>query len=73
MYQMSTLLMIQHKSDFNETSNLATKQNMKKDINHFLHNIEKWSNILKNSAVFTSQVFKSMFGHFSTLQRKGLN
>ena len=27
---------------------------------------------LKNQ-VFTSQVFKSMFDHFSTLQKKGLN
>ena len=27
----------------------------------------------KNPAVFTSQVFNSMFGHFSTLRRKRLN
>ena len=46
---------------------------MKKDMNHLLHNPEKWSNILKNPAVFTSQVFDSMFDHFSTLRRKGLN
>ena len=46
---------------------------MKKDINHFLHNAEKWSNILKNVAVFTLQAFKSMFDHLSTLQRKELN
>ena len=32
---------------------------MKKDINHFLRNVEKWSNIL-NQAVFTSQDFKSI-------------
>ena len=38
-----------------------------------LHNAEKWSNTLKNPAVFTSQVFNSMFDHFSTLRRKGLN
>ena len=28
---------------------------------------------LKNPAVFTSQVFNSMFDHLSTLPRRGLN
>ena len=46
---------------------------MKQNINHFLHNVEKWSNILKNPSIFTSQDFKSMFDHFSTLRKKGLN
>ena len=46
---------------------------MKKDINQFLHNTEKWSNILKISAGIQTQDFKSMFGNFSTLWRKGLN
>ena len=45
---------------------------MKKDIKHFLNNVEKWSNIL-NPAVFISQNFKSMLDHFSTLRRKGRN
>ena len=35
---------------------------MKKYINHFLDNAEKWSNI-----------FNSMFDHFSALRRKWLN
>ena len=42
-------------------------------------NTEKWPNILKKkqvylkNQVFASQVFKSMFDHFSTLRKKGLN
>ena len=40
---------------------------MKKDINQFLHNTEKWSNILKTSAGIQTQDFKSMFDNFSTL------
>ena len=46
---------------------------MKKNINHFVHNVERWSNILKNPSIFTSQDFKSMFDCFSTLRKKGLN
>ena len=45
---------------------------MKKDIKHFRHIVEKWSNLL-NPAVFISQNFKSMLDHFSPLRRKGLN
>ena len=37
-----------------------------------MHNVEKWSNILKNLAVFTTQKFQIMFAHFSTLYMKGL-
>ena len=39
--QIKVLLKIQHKSDFKETSNLATTKKSKKDINLFLHNAEK--------------------------------
>ena len=52
---------------------LQQNKKMKKDIYHFLHKVEKWPNILKNLAVFTSQVFKSMHDPFSSLQRKRLN
>ena len=38
-------------------------------VNHFMY-VEKWTNILKNLAVFTPQEFLSMFNHFSRLCMK---
>ena len=46
---------------------------MKKDINQFLHNVEKWSNILNISAGIQTQDLKSIFDSFSTLWWQGLN
>ena len=37
-----------------------------------MRNVEKWSNILLKFALFTTQDFKSIFSHFSTLHMKGL-
>ena len=40
---------------------------MKKDIDQFVHNAEKWSFILKISAGSKTQDFGTMFHNFSTL------
>ena len=37
------------------------------NINPFIHNVEKWLNILERSCVVIFKDFKSMFGHISTL------
>ena len=39
-------------------------------VNPFLRNLEKWTNILKNLAVFTQQEFLSTLNHFTTLCMK---
>ena len=69
---LAVLLMIQHKSDFNKTK-FWNKITNEKDSSHFVHNVEKCSSYLKNPVVFILQGFKSLFNHFCTLRRKGIN
>ena len=44
---------------------------MKKDINQFLHNTEKWSNILKISAGIQGKILKVCLAIFLHYEGKG--
>ena len=38
-------------------------------VNHFMHNVEQWLNMLKNSCGVNTARFLSMFVHFSTYMK----
>ena len=46
---------------------------MMSSFNPFMHNFWKWPTYFKNPAIRTPEDFWNIFGHFSTLYRKGLN
>ena len=45
-------------------TNKGKKQRL---VNSFIHNIEKWPNLLQKSCGVNTARFLSMFGHFLTL------